>query len=260
MKLNYKHLGSGQPLIILHGLFGSLDNWMTLAKKLSTSYEVFIVDARNHGQSPKSDIFNYDVMADDLYAFLLEHQIVDPVILGHSMGGKTAMQFAMNYPNKIDKLVVVDIAPKSYPVHHKEIIDGMLSLNFDNIKTRNEADEQLSQYIPEPAVRQFLLKNLYWSTKNKLDWRFNLSVINQNINEVGKELSNITPFNKPTLFVRGEKSNYITAEDYDNILNLFPKAAIKSLNCGHWIHAEKPLEFEQLLVTFLGSSVQNSSK
>ena len=254
MKLNYKNFGSGQPLIILHGLFGSLDNWMTLAKKLSTSYEVFIVDARNHGQSPKSDIFNYDVMADDLYAFLLEHQIIDPIILGHSMGGKTAMQFAINYPNKIDKLIVVDIAPKSYPVHHRTIIDGMLSLNFDIIKTRNEADEQLSCFIPEPAVRQFLLKNIYWETKEKLAWRFNLPVINENIEKVGVELNSLSPFNKPTLFVRGETSNYITIEDYKNILNIFPKATIKSLNCGHWIHAEKPIEFHQLLTTFLNSS------
>jgi len=254
MKLNYKQLGIGEPLIILHGLFGSLDNWMTIAKKLSAYYEVFIVDARNHGQSPKSNEFNYEAMADDLYTFLLDHQIVNPIILGHSMGGKTAMQFAMNYPTKIDKLVVVDIAPKSYPVHHRTIIDGMLSLNFDNIKTRNEADEQLSHFIPEPAVRQFLLKNLYWTTKKKLDWRFNLPAIDKNIEQVGTELSNISPFYKPTLFVRGELSNYITTKDYDNIMQIFPKAEIKSLNCGHWIHAEKPLEFEQLLIDFLDSS------
>ena len=253
MKLNYKHFGSGSPIIILHGLFGSLDNWVSIAKKLSTSYEVFIVDARNHGQSPKSEEFNYDVMADDLYAFLLDHQIVDPIILGHSMGGKTAMQFAMNYPNKIEKLIVVDIAPKSYPVHHREIIDGMLSLNFNIIKTRNEADQKLSIHIPELAVRQFLLKNLYWETKERLAWRFNLPVIDKNIEKVGVTLNNLSPFYKPTLFIRGEISNYITFEDYDNIKKIFINAKIESLKCGHWVHAEKPFEFEQLLIDFLES-------
>lgn len=253
MKLNYQKLGSGQPLIILHGLFGSLDNWMTLAKKLSISYEVFIVDARNHGQSPKSEEFNYEVMADDLYAFLIEHQIIDPFILGHSMGGKTAMQFAINYPTKITKLIVVDIAPKAYPIHHQTIIDGMLSLNFNLIKTRSEADKQLSKYIPELAVRQFLLKNLYWTATKTLDWRFNLSVIAKNIENVGVPLKSSTPFYKPTLFVRGKISNYIIPDDYDEIKKIFPKAKIESLNCGHWIHAEKPIEFEQLLVSFLSS-------
>ena len=251
MQLNFKKLGSGEPLIILHGLFGTLDNWMTLAKKLSEDFEVFIVDGRNHGQSPHANEFNYDVMADDLYAFMNEHQIVDPIVLGHSMGGKTAMQFAMNYPTKLEKLIVVDIAPKAYPVHHREIIDGLLSLDFDVIKTRKEADTQLSKYINVPAIRQFLLKNLYWKGKEELAWRFNLSVINQNIEVIGAGLQNIKTFDKPVVFVRGVQSNYITENDFENIKEIFPAARIESLDCGHWIHAEKPQELLAIIESFL---------
>ena len=251
MQLNFKKVGEGEPLVILHGLFGSLDNWMSLAKKLGDHFEVFIVDARNHGQSPHSEDFNYDVMADDLYEFLLQNDIVDPIILGHSMGGKTAMQFAMNYPNKLEKLIVADIAPKAYPVHHTIIIEGMLSLDFDEIKTRKKADEQLSKFIGDVSTRQFLLKNLYWADKERLAWRFNLSTINKNIEIIGQSLENISTFEKPTLFVRGAKSNYITPKDYAPIKNIFPNSVINSLESGHWVHAEKPAEFLQILNSFL---------
>jgi len=252
MQLNYKRVGEGDPLIILHGLFGSLDNWMSLAKKLGEHFEVFIIDERNHGQSAHSDEFNYDVMADDLYEFLMEHHIVDPVILGHSMGGKTAMQFAMNYPNKLSKLIVADIAPKAYPVHHRQIIDGMLSLDFGLIKSRKSADEHLSKHISESAVRQFLLKNLYWIEKEKLAWRFNLIAINANIKTIGESLENVNSFDKPSLFVRGDLSNYILESDYPEIETIFTNTTIKTLkNTGHWVHAENPDAFLNLLFDFL---------
>ncbi len=252
MQLNYKRVGEGDPLIILHGLFGSLDNWMSLAKKLGEQFDVFIVDERNHGQSPHSNEFNYDVMADDLYEFLMEHHIVDPIILGHSMGGKTAMQFAMNYPDKLSKLIVADIAPKTYPVHHRQIIDGMLSLDFNTIKSRKSADSQLSKHIEEPAIRQFLLKNLYWIEKEKLAWRFNLPIINNNIEIIGKSLENISIFDKPSLFVRGDISNYILESDYPEIKSIFTNSKIKTLkNTGHWVHAENPNDFLALLLEFL---------
>lgn len=244
-------MGDGESLVILHGLFGSSDNWMTLAKKLSEQFEVFIVDTRNHGQSPHADEFNYQVMADDLYEFLITHQIVDPIILGHSMGGKTAMQFAMNYPNKLSRLIVVDIAPKAYPIHHHQIIEGLLSLNFNEIDTRKKADEQLSKTITEPSTRQFLLKNLYWKKKEQLAWRFNLEVINKNIEIVGEELQNVQSFNKPTLFIRGKHSNYILISDEQKIREIFPISTIKTLNARHWVHAEKPQEFLDLISSFL---------
>jgi pimeloyl-ACP methyl ester carboxylesterase len=245
-------MGSGESLIILHGLFGSLDNWMTFAKILSEDFEVFIVDQRNHGQSPHSKEFNYEVMADDLYEFINTHHIIDPIILGHSMGGKTAMQFAMNYPTKLSKLIVADIAPKSYPVHHRGIIDGLLSLDLDKIKSRGEADKALSSYIKELSTRQFLLKNLYWIEKSKLAWRFNLPTINQKIEIIGEGLQNITSFEKPTLFVRGELSNYILDSDFKNIAEIFSNSSIETIqNSGHWIHAENPDEFLTLITSFL---------
>ncbi|MCB0379665.1 MAG: alpha/beta fold hydrolase [Flavobacteriales bacterium] len=254
MKLNYKKLGEGTPLIILHGLFGSLDNWMSIAKELSSDFEVYLVDERNHGQSPHSNEFSYEVMAEDLYEFIQEHHIVNPIVLGHSMGGKTAMQFAMNYPSSLSKLIVADIAPKAYPVHHRQIIDGLLSLNFEVIKTRQEADMELSKHISDISVRQFLLKNLYWIESGKLAWRFNLSVINDNIDMVGVGLKNINIFSKPTLFVRGEKSNYVLDSDFEEIKKIFSDAKIETIsNSGHWVHAENPTEFLQIVKSFLMS-------
>ena len=251
MKLNFKKVGEGDPIVILHGLFGSLDNWLGLAKKLGEHFEVFIVDARNHGQSPHNSAFNYDVMADDLYEFLMYNNIIDPIVLGHSMGGKTAMQFAMNYPNQLNQLIVVDIAPKAYPVHHSGILEGMLSLDLDTTNTRKAADEQLSKYVDDLSTRQFLLKNLYWIKKGNLAWRFNLPIINNNIEIIGKGLENIEPFGKPTLFIRGEKSNYITKNDFESIANIFPSSKIITMNTGHWVHAENPSEFLQIVDSFL---------
>ncbi|MCC7333167.1 MAG: alpha/beta fold hydrolase [Flavobacteriales bacterium] len=252
MKLNYKKVGEGKPLIILHGLFGSLDNWMGIAKTLGEHFEVFVVDARNHGQSLHSEEFDYEVMANDLADFISEYKLNSPIILGHSMGGKTAMQFAMNYPDKLSKLIVVDIAPKSYPIHHRQIIDGLLSLDFDVLKTRTEADIELGKYIEDISVRQFLLKNLYWVEKDKLRWRFNLDVINKQIEAIGKGLNNIHQFNLPTLFVRGERSNYILDSDIESMRSIFSEAEVKTVSdSGHWVHAENQLEFLKTIMNFL---------
>jgi pimeloyl-ACP methyl ester carboxylesterase len=254
MQLNFKKVGEGEPLIILHGLFGSLDNWLTLSKKLGENFEVFIVDARNHGLSPHSDEFTYDVMADDLYEFLIQNNIKNPTVLGHSMGGKTAMHFAMKYPNYLSKLIVVDIAPKAYPVHHTQILEAMLSVDFNTIKTRKSADEYLSKTITDFPMRQFLLKNLYWTNTTTLAWKFNLSVINKDIELMGIELKNTKVFEKPTLFIRGVQSDYILEEDTIPIKNIFTKAEIKSMNNGHWLHAENPIEFLQIVNSFLLSN------
>ncbi|MBW6482096.1 MAG: alpha/beta fold hydrolase [Vicingaceae bacterium] len=253
MRLNYKKLGTGQPLIIIHGLFGSLDNWMTFAKTMSEKYEVYLVDARNHGQSPHSNVFNIQVMADDLKEFIDKHQLIDSIILGHSMGGKIAMQFAVEYSHLVSKLIIVDIAPKAYPVHHELIIEGLLSLDFNVIKTRNAADEKLIKYIPDLSVRQFLLKNLYWIEKERLAFRFNLEVIAKNIAEIGVAInSNGSQFIKPTLFIRGEKSNYILDSDREEIKSIFPKAVIGTIkNSGHWIHAEQPEAFLSMIKNFI---------
>ncbi len=254
MQLNFKKFGIGEPIIILHGLFGSLDNWLTIAKNLGDNFEVFIVDARNHGQSPHSDKFNYEVMANDLYEFILQNNIVNPIILGHSMGGKTAMQFAMNYPNQLSKLIVVDITPKAYPVHHAEILKGLFSINFETIKTRKDANEKLSETVSDFSIRQFLLKNLFWKDKETLAWRFNLPIINATIELLGVEIEKISKFDQPTLFIKGKNSDYILESDTVLIKNIFPTAKIISVDSGHWVHAENPTEFLQIVNSFLLST------
>ncbi|GAB4248828.1 MAG: alpha/beta fold hydrolase [Vicingaceae bacterium] len=251
MKLNYKVFGEGQPLIILHGLFGSLDNWQTIAKHLSEHFKVYIVDQRNHGQSPHSDVFNYEVMAADLFEFITDHQLLHPIILGHSMGGKTTMQFAVNHPQIPKKIVVVDIAPKQYPVHHQQIIAGMEAIDFNHIHSRKEAEEILKKYIPENAVRQFILKNIYWKDKNRLAFRFNLEAIKNNIEKMGESLKINKPFDKPALFIKGALSNYILKSDEPLIKEFFPKARFVSFkNVGHWVHAEVPEAFEESVKRF----------
>lgn len=258
MKLFYRKLGQGQPLIILHGLFGSSDNWLSIAKQLAEHFEVFLVDQRNHGLSPHSDSWDYQAMSTDLHELMLDHQIINPVLIGHSMGGKTVMQFAVEHPERIHKLIVVDIAPKYYPVHHREIIDALLSLNLNRIQSRKEAEEALSKTIPDFGTRQFLLKNLYWleqenEQEKKLAWRFNLDVINKNLESVGE----IVALNQqhclvPTLFMRGATSTYILDNDTPFIKELFPNAELITIpSAGHWIHADQPAAFVESVIRFV---------
>lgn len=253
MKLNYKELGdSGQPLIILHGLFGSSDNWMTIGRKLSEKFKVYLVDQRNHGDSPHDAVHNYEVMASDLKEFIETNKIQNPHIIGHSMGGKTAMYFAVEHPDLFDKLVIVDIAPKAYPVHHDSILEGLCSLNLDELESRSDADKQLSEYVPEKGVRQFLLKNLTRNENKKFEWKINLSVLEKNIEVVGKGLEKKLATEKDVLFIGGKNSNYIKPEDHITINNFFPNARVTMVEgAGHWIHAEKPEEFLNLITNFL---------
>jgi len=251
MKLHYKKLGHGQPIIILHGLFGMLDNWQSVANVLAENYEVWLVDQRNHGHSPHSDAFNYDVMAADLHEFIQDHHLHLPVVIGHSMGGKTAMRHAQLFPNDLSKLVVVDMGIKQYPVHHDIIIAALNQVDTDTIQSRKEAEEILIPNIPDFGTRQFLLKNLYWTDEKKLNWRFNLSVIEREIDKVVEALPNVEVL-LPVLFIRGEKSNYIVEDDYPAIKKLFPKAAISTVaNAGHWVHAEAPQKVIELVNQFM---------
>lgn len=251
MKLNYKKLGEGEPLIILHGLFGMLDNWFTLGKRFAEDYTVYLIDLRNHGQSPHSNDWNYKVMSDDLLEFFDEHNIEKANIIGHSMGGKTAMYFAGEHPKRVKKLVVVDIAPRFYPIHHDTILDALLSIDLDNLKSRNEADELLSRYISDSGTKQFLLKNLTRKENDntKFEWKFNLPAIAENIHEVGVETTGGSSV--PILFIRGENSDYISSEDEAEIKKLYPNSEIVSINSGHWVHAEKPEEFYNAVMKFL---------
>ena len=253
MELNYKKLGdSGQHLIILHGLFGSLDNWMTLGKELSEDYQVWLVDNRNHGQSPHSDLFDYPTMANDLKQFVTNHQIDSPVVIGHSMGGKVAMHFASFYPELLEKLIVVDIAPVNYPVHHAQILSAMRSIDFSKVDRRGDVDKLLAKKIEEVGVRQFLLKNLYWETKEKLAWRFNFNVLDETIEEISAGMNINTPYSGDALFIAGGKSDYIIAQYHPRIQEFFPQSSIKTIaHAGHWIHAEAPEDFLTLVKGFI---------
>ncbi|MTI41933.1 alpha/beta fold hydrolase [Fulvivirga lutimaris] len=251
MKLFFREMGEGQPLIILHGLFGSSDNWLTIGKALSEKYKVYLLDQRNHGQSPHSNEFNYSSMALDLEEFIQQQQIANPIIIGHSMGGKTVMQYAVNNPNSWMKMVVVDIAPKAYPVHHDSILEGLNSLDLTGLSSRGEADKYLAEYIPEVGVRQFLLKNLNRDSGG-FNWKINLPVITSNIEIIGEGLNGNLKDSKPVLFIRGRNSNYIKDSDFTLIEESFPNAQIETVeNAGHWVHAEQSDNFMAVLITFL---------
>lgn len=250
MKLHYRKLGKGQPLVILHGLFGSSDNWQSLAKKFAENFEVYLVDQRNHGHSPQSDEFNYELLSNDLFELITDLQLENIILLGHSMGGKTVMCFAQNHPEFISRLIVVDIGPKGYPMHHDTILEGLNSLDLSVIKSRGEADKHLSRYITDFGVKQFLLKNLYWMEKGQLGWRINLPVLTKKMPDIIAAI----PSNKvevPTLFIRGEKSNYILEEDFQAIYDQFPNSEIETIyNAGHWVHAENPFDFYNMIMEF----------
>ena len=254
MKLHYRELGQGKPVIVLHGVFGTSDNWITPAKILSEHYKLYLLDQRNHGQSPHSDEFNNSVMAEDLKEFIDLHGINKPVIMGHSMGGKVAMNFAAKNEDLIEKLIVVDIAPEYYPPHHQKILQGLNSIDLKNLKTRQEADEQLAKFEPEIPVRQFLLKNLYRNDNNEFAWRINLPVISEKINNVGEALDENICISVPALFIRGGNSNYIKEEDEAMIKKIFSDVRIETIEgAGHWVHAEKGKEFGDLVKEFVGA-------
>lgn len=250
-----KIIGKGQPFVILHGFLGMSDNWKTLGSKYAENgFEVHLVDQRNHGRSFHSPDFNYDFLASDLKAYVQHHQLDEIVLLGHSMGGKTAMQFACDHPQRVRKLLIADIAPKYYPAHHQQIIDGLKSLDFDEIASRGEADEKLADYISDWGTRQFLLKNLYWAEKGRLALRFNLEVLSDKMEEVGENIGAGDHYDGPTLFLKGSRSEYVTVADLPEIKRHFPQAVLETIDkAGHWLHAENPQQFFDKTMRFLNS-------
>jgi pimeloyl-ACP methyl ester carboxylesterase len=253
MQLYANILGEGKPFVILHGFLGMGDNWKTLGQQFSEQgFEVHLVDQRNHGRSFHDDTFNYDVMVEDLKAYLDAKNLNDIVLLGHSMGGKTAMLFAATYSKIVSKLLVADISPRYYPVHHDTILNGLSSLDFSTLKSRGAADKQLAKYISDFGIRQFLLKNLYWKEKGQLALRMNLDVLKDEVSEVGEALPLHAIFNGDTLFLRGDKSEYIGHQDETIIKNHFPNSRIVTiLNAGHWLHAENPEDFYNAVMAFV---------
>lgn len=252
MELNYKEFGQGDPLIILHGLFGTLDNWQTIAKQLAKKHSVFIIDQRNHGKSPHADEFNYPILAEDLKEFMESKWIYKASIIGHSMGGKTAMQFALNYPDMVDKLVIVDIAPITYVGGHETIFQAMFALDLDVLDNRNEINEQLKKNIPEDGVRLFLMKNLTRTKTGKFEWKMNLPVLYKNYQAILTAIDSDEIFDEPTLFIRGANSDYIKDDSVLDIQDYFPLMQLETiLNAGHWVHAENPKAFLTQLNQFL---------
>ncbi len=253
MMLYHQELGKqGKEIVIIHGLFGCSDNWLTIGRALADEYKIYLIDQRNHGKSFHSSQWTYEAMAKDLHEFIEAKNLQNPILLGHSMGGKTAMYYACTYfPTKIEKLIVVDIAPKSYPLHHQHILEGLQAIDLQKLTARKEAEEILNHYVKEASTKAFLLKNLYREGE-KWAWRINLPIIAEQIANVGEGLHTNLSFDEPTLFIRGEKSDYILDEDFELIRYYFPQARIETIpEAGHWLHAEKPQEFLEVVKNFL---------
>ena len=244
--------GTGKPLLILHGYFGMSDNWKTLGNQFSENYEVHLIDQRNHGRSFHDAAFNYTLLVEDLYRYILHHQLEKVHLLGHSMGGKTAMLFAVTHPQMVDKLLIADISPRKYEPHHNAILAGLNSIDFSIQTTRALVDAKLAELIPEVGIRQFLLKNVYWIEKGKLAFRFHLASLTANNVYIGEPLPNGTSFEGETLFLKGAKSGYITNQELPIIARHFPNANVLTIaNAGHWLHAENPKDFYSAVLNFL---------
>ena len=243
-------MGAGAPLIILHGLFGASDNWLSIGKRLSENYKIYLLDQRNHGNSFHSDSFTYDDLANDLLQFINSKSLKTPIIIGHSMGGKAAMKLAVKNAAMIKKLIVVDIAPKYYPVHHQHIIDALKSIDLKKIKSRSDADEALAVHFDNKVLRQFLLKNLSRESDD-YSWKINIPAIEENLENIGEGLEKGETYDGKALFINGTLSDYVTEDDFPLIKTHFPSVIIKSISAGHWVHAEKPEEFLKLIYEFL---------
>ncbi len=250
--LHSKIIGQGEPLLILHGYFGNGDNWKTIANKLTDKFQIHLIDQRNHGRSFHSGDFDYELMIEDLCNYIEHHQLKKVSLLGHSMGGKTVMLYAVEYPENVNQLIVVDISPRMYPPHHHDILDALNSIDFSVQNSRKLVDEKLSELIPEAGIRQFLMKNIYWKEKGRLDFRFNLESLTENNDEVGVGLSSFTIFEGETLFLKGENSGYISSDEEPLIKAHFPNSSIITIkNAGHWLHAENPSDFLKAIEGFL---------
>lgn len=252
MQLHFQTVGTGFPLLILHGLFGSLDNWQPISRKLGGHFQVFALDLRNHGRSPHSDDFNYAVMADDLREFMEQRRLPRVHVLGHSMGGKAAMHFALLHPMLVGRLVVVDIAPRAYAPAHLALFEAMLALDLGSFRERHEIDAALASAVPENAVRQFLLKNVGRDEAGAFRWKLNLPAIYRNYPGLNEAIKPVREFTGPTLFLKGERSDYIGDMDVTLITRLFPKAQITPISqSGHWVHADQPEKLTEMVVRFI---------
>lgn len=252
MDLFANRVGNGDHLIILHGLFGSGDNWWTLAKRYGESFDTHVLDLRNHGRSDHDPDMSYDLMAADVGWYMSAEQIDSAHIVGHSMGGKVAMWLALQHPNLVNKLVVADIAPREHPPGHEDILTALCSLELSLLQSREQADEQISDLVPSPSVRQFLLKNLTRSRTRGFEWKMNLPAIREHYDLIrGWPGTRSQHSSAEALFLVGTRSDYITIDDSDEIAEIFPRARFVDMDAGHWLHAERPDEFFQETISFL---------
>jgi esterase len=256
MKLVYRTVGSGpKPLVILHGVFGSGDNWMTVSKSIDPDYTCFLVDQRNHGKSPHAPVHDYLHLVADLKEFASDHSLGRFCLLGHSMGGKVAMNYACTYPSELEKLVVVDISPRAYGMHHEKHLDGMKAVRDAQVTSRQEADNLMATYVNDLDTRQFLMKNLTRSENGeRFVWRINLDVLDEQMASIGQGLADDAKSDVPSLWIKGELSKYIREEDEELIANHFSNYQIKSIaDAGHWVQAENPKGFLAALNPFLAT-------
>lgn len=254
MNLFFRRFGQGFPVIIQHGLFGLSDNWVTFGRELSREFDVLIPDLRNHGRSTHSTHFDIPSLAMDLEEFILEHRLQRPVLIGHSLGGKVAMQYTLEHSDGVEKLVVVDISPRTYPMNpeHQLLITAMMSVDFSTARSRSEVEHQLAVSIPDRTLRQFLLKSVYWRNSTSLDWRLNLVSLRENLSSVFEGVMPEREYSGPTLFIRGENSPYIVRADEPLIQKKFPQASIVTIpGASHWVHADAPAEFFRVVSGFL---------
>jgi pimeloyl-ACP methyl ester carboxylesterase len=268
MELNYQRLGEGTPVIILHGLYGMSDNWLSIGKKLSGKYEVYLVDLRNHGDSPHSAEHSYEAMVRDLFVFIEHHSLFQPVIIGHSMGGKVAMKFGLKYQDMVKKLVIVDIAPKSYIeknqqgglFNHHYIMDSLLNIDLGSSRTRRDVLKSMAEFFPSKRLRQFLLKNLKREKKVNFAWKINIQALKDNLDNIMggvdiREISEVAD-ELPVLFIKGADSDYIDQGDEPDIKKIFPEFQITEIeDAGHWVHAEQPDALIEQLEKFIANSL-----
>lgn len=254
MILHSKILGdSNKHILILHGFLGSGDNWISIARKLNPlGYTIHLIDQRNHGRSFHSEKFDYNLMCKDLLNYIKHHNIDNSILIGHSMGGKTAMNFSLIHPKLVSKLIVLDTSPRGYPVLHQNIIDSLKEIDLSVFVTRKEIDIELRKSVNQQGLRNFLLKNIYRMNDGKLNFRFNLQSLSQNIGKIGQKIESETQFTREVIFIKGETSDYINESDKVMINNLFPNAKFYKIpNAGHWLHVDNPIDFISILLSLI---------
>lgn len=252
-ELNHKIYGQGDPLIILHGLFGSLDNWATFGRNISENYMTFLVDQRDHGKSPHTDVFNYDVLSEDLVHFMQSNWVHEAFLMGHSMGGKTVMKTALEHPDLVEKLIVVDMAPRAYSNRHSKVFEAMLAVDLTKLEHRKDAKETLLEKLEgDIATTAFLLKNIKREKSGEFSWKMNVELLKRDYESIIAPMPTDKSYEGETLFIRGGNSAYITDADHELINQLFPNNQILTIeNAGHWVHAEKPDALQKMVEFFL---------